>query len=530
MTTRRSAVLWLTVAVVATVFAACEPSRQRRVPVSASSVSPAPGAASVPRRVEMRVVFNRDVDPWSINSSTCRIAMAGAGSATSLLPPPILIPTYDAATRLLTLRPLAPLAPLTKYRVDLTSQLRVPTGESFARPIQWDLTTDANPVFEFGVEFDYGTLLACEPSRSGGALAVFNTPGDSSLRLRRFTGSEWLPPSTIGISEAVAADVADDATGRVVVAAITRTGEVRVAASSTGVFPTPENLGTTGSEHLDVDTGNSGHILLATYDGMLSGTVRSRIPGIGWAAPFTILGGLPHVHLNAAGDGIAVAAISESLGGGTGGTACWRFCVDALGNWSQCDPTLPPTSVSPPIASRASFRDDRVLLAPTTYPLLGTGLFERRSGVWADLGVLLGSDPEAISIAQSASDYTAATTIQAGLRPVLRQRLEQFFHVQFLGSDDQPAPNNPTTGVAITDDLSTHAIWTAKVDSSDGAFVRLMASSALFLGAPADPVVVDGPFAPEDLPIQKLRVVPLDLQRAIAVWSRGGTVRYAICR
>jgi hypothetical protein len=534
MTTRRSAVLWLTVAVVATAFAACNPSRQRTVPVTAESISPAPGSTGVSRRIEMRVVFDRDVDPASIDSGSCRITQIGPLAATGTFPvsgqPPILIPSYDAAARLLTLQPLHPLVRNGIYRIELTTRLRVSTGEAFARPITWELTTDATPVFDVAFDLDAGTLLACEPSRRGGALVVLAAP-DQSLMYRRYENNEWLPARFVGISDVIAADVADDTSGRVVVAAVTRTGQVRVATCTTGPFSAPEDLGTTGSEYVDVDASASGHTLLATYDGLATGIVRSQVPSVGWTAPFSILGGLPHVRLNAAGDGIAVAAITESLGGGSASTGCWRFCVDALGNWSQCDPTLPPGSVALPIASRAVFRDDRVLLASTGAPPLGTGgLFERRGGVWQNAGVPLGSDPDAISIAMGPMDVAAATTVLPGLRPILFRRLEVGFAVAFLSTDEQPAPNNPTTAVGITDDFTTNVLWTAKVDDSDGAPVRLMAASLPAVGKPGEQVAVDGPFASGDATIQKLRVVTSGMQNAIAVWSRAGIVRFANVR
>lgn len=537
-TVARATLPGLALALVATLFAACNPTRTRSVPVTAESISPAPGSTNVSRRVEMRVVFNRDVDPASINPVSCRITKVGPLAATgsaagSLFVSEQFLPlttSYDAAARLLTMQPMRPLDRGGIYRVELTTRLRVPTGEPFAQPITWELRANDDAVFDTAYDLDAGTLLACEPSRRGGALVVLAYP-DKSLLYRHYDGNAWTSGRFVGIDDVIAADIADDPSGRVVVAAITSAGEVRVATATTGAFSAPEDLGPTGSDHIDVDASTSGHTLLATYDGMGNGIVRSKVPGSGWTAPFVIFGGLMHVQLNAAGDGIAVAAITGGPFGGPLGTACWRFCVDALGNWSQCDQTLPPTTIVAPIASRAVFRDDRVLLASTGVQALGTGgLFERRGGAWQNVGVPLGDDPDAISIAMGPMDTAAATTVLPGLRPILFRRLEVGFAVAFLGKDEHPAPDNPSTAVGMTDDFATHSLWTEKVDASAGAQVRLMAASLPAVGAPGEQVLVDGPFPAESLPIQKPRIVTLRERDAIAVWSRANVVRFALLR
>ncbi|HEX6811120.1 MAG TPA: hypothetical protein VF384_05830 [Planctomycetota bacterium] len=54
-------------------------------------------------------------------------------------------------------------------------------------------------------------------------------------------------------------------------------------------------------------------------------------------------------------------------------------------------------------------------------------------------------------------------------------------------------------------------------------------AALLPVAGPSSEVVVDGPFAPEEVPVQTLRCAAVGAG-AVAVWSRAGTVRFSSLR
>jgi hypothetical protein len=514
-------------------LAACHGDRQRSANVRATSLSPPPDAVSVSRRVEIQTVFDQDIDPASANPIACRLEQLDAW------PEPVDV-AYEPSSRLLTLTPQHALRPLTTYRVLLTRALRVPSGAPFASEIEWSFTTNSDAVWDRAADLALGTLLACEPSRRGGVLALWAAP-DTSLQVAYGDGAVWSAPLPVGITDVLVADVADDETGRIAVAAITRNGDVLVASAPNGTtFAAPETLGTLAI-HVDVDIAASGHVAVGWCDGLWLGSVRQYVPGVGWAAPFTIFGTLPHVRLEAAGNGVAVGAFNYSMGLGIADTACKRFDVDGNGNWTPVDPPFSPwVGFTLPVASKARFGSGRILVAPTTVtgypnPSTNTQLFERTAFGWQVLGPLLGADPRACDVALGPADMgagtfvvTAGTFVQPGLRPAVVARWETGFGIEFLGAD--PAPADPVTGVAIATDARVNVLWTAAVGDGAEAPVRLMSTWRLPGGAAPEPVVVDGPFPAALARIDLLRVVAYGDGGALATWSRQGVVRFSVLR
>jgi hypothetical protein len=155
-------------------------------------------------------------------------------------------------------------------------------------------------------------------------------------------------------------------------------------------------------------------------------------------------------------------------------------------------------------------------------------VWERTPAGWQALAPVLGPDLDAADIAQGPMGTAAVALIEAGARPLLRRRGEVGFTFELVGSEQQPAPPNPTVGVAITNDHRTHLLWTAAVDGSAAAQVRLMSAWIAPDGSASEPLVVDGPFAPDEVPVQNLRVVAFGASNAVALWSRHGEIRFSL--
>jgi hypothetical protein len=489
-----------------------------------TSISPPPGATDVSRRVVIRCVVQHDVDAASVNTSSCQVAQLGFG------PEPADV-TFDPATRLLTIAPRRTLARSTTYRVQLSQDLRSTSGAPFLNTIDWDFTTNGDAAWDFSAKIGDGTLLACEPSRRGGVLAVWKTP-DTALQFSHFDGAAWSPPVLVGISNVESADVADDTTGRVVVAATIGTvGQVLVTRSLDGAaFSPTEAVGDLALGNVDVDASDSGHIAVGWY-GFLSSQLRTFVPGVGWATPYSIWQTGLSVGLQPAGNGRAVGGLDFPSGGSGIAGVPLQITADGLGVWTLNDP-LPPQGSSGPwgMWNKAQWREDRVLLA--LYGHSPPALFERSSSGWERLEPVLAVEPNGTSIAQGNGAFAVAMTVATGSQPVVYTREESTFVSKTLGSSDQPAPTNPSTGVAISSDNRLDVVWTAAVDGSPGAQVRLVATSRLPNGAWPAAVPIDGPFSVvyPTPPVQSLRVIPFGRASAIAVWSRDGAVRCAIVR
>src|SRR5262245_55312470 len=222
---------------------ACKHGSSDAILLRASSMSPPPGAFAVSRRVEARVALDTDVDPASISAATCRVERVDGGG------PEATTQTYDQAARLLTIAPVHALAPFTAYRVRL-GDLRAANGVPFANEVEWSFTTDGMPVWERSAALAPGRLLACEPSRRGGVLVVWEAP-DRMLQCARGDGAGWSSAVEVGITDAYLADVADDTRGRDVVAANTPDGSLHVATAAAGfVFGPAETVATTVFAHV----------------------------------------------------------------------------------------------------------------------------------------------------------------------------------------------------------------------------------------------------------------------------------------
>lgn len=97
------------------------------------------GATNVPTSTPLTVSFARDLDPASVTSSTVRLLNASG----TVLPAP---PSYDAATRTVTVRPDPPLAPDSSYRVVVTTGVRDTAGDrpSVEQSIRFRTTAPAD--------------------------------------------------------------------------------------------------------------------------------------------------------------------------------------------------------------------------------------------------------------------------------------------------------------------------------------------------------------------------------------------------
>jgi hypothetical protein len=149
------------------------------------------------------------------------------------------------------------------------------------------------------------------------------------------------------------------------------------------------------------------------------------------------------------------------------------------------------------------------------------------AGGWEQLPIVLAAEPGAHAIAVGPGTTTALATVTAAQRTVVWTRTANVFEQDFLGSDGQPAPPDPVTSIVSTDDATIGALWTAAVDATPGAPVRLLGALRRQDGVWQPELVLDGPFPADPAPVQ-LRTFALPQHQAIAVWSRAGRIRCAL--
>ncbi len=509
--------------------AACDSGGSRTADVRTTSIVPPPGAFDVSRRTDVRVVFTRDVDPASCTAATCRFeTLAGAAVATDL--------AYDAAARQLTMTPQRALEPLATYRVRLLRGLRDASGAAFANESDWTFTTDGAPVWDRAVDVAAGTLLACERARDGGALAVWQTPA-LFVELAHFDGASWSTPVRLAQSALRGAAVAEDGTGRIVVAMTTTQGTVQVTTGALATpFSAPEAVGFDAIS-ASVAASDSGHVLVAA-EGDPS-WFRTFVPGTGWTAAYTMPPTVPSAHLDANGVGRVVGGFNTFVPLASSLPWSQRFCVDAAGVVSTCDPA-PGVPNSAARRSKVRFAGGgRIVAAHTLEETNGqlnylvTHVYEWTPALgWQDLPMLLTGNAGGydVAVGPTAATATATAFLEEGLQPFVTIREEVGFSQPSVGDAAQPAPRNPTCAVVIGDDFRTSMLWTAAVDASPSAPVRLMAWHRSAAGSAATPVEVERAFAAGEVPIELLRAVALGANGALAVWSRDGAVRCSTLR
>ncbi len=110
----------------------------RTAPV-VTAVTPASGATGVSRTTAVTAVFDRAMDPTTINGSTVLLKDAGGNVVSATV-------TYNAGTNTVTLTPLAPLNPFTSYTAFLRggstgSRVRDLYGNDLAADYTWSFTT-----------------------------------------------------------------------------------------------------------------------------------------------------------------------------------------------------------------------------------------------------------------------------------------------------------------------------------------------------------------------------------------------------
>lgn len=509
---------------------ACSRDNPRPVDVITTSIFPAPGAFDISRRVQVRTAFDVAVDPTSCTTSTCLLEAASGGRVAVEI-------AYDPATRLLTLTPTQALDASAGYSVHLTRGLRTALGAPFARAIEWTFTTDDGPVWDLARQVAEGTLQAAAESRTGGALATW-TAADGALQFAKAVDGNWSPAVNVGFQQPRQVAVADDSSGNVVVAATSALDNLSVMRRAVGeAFQVPEPVGTLVSGRISIDS-DAGHVLVAGQGNFAGGTygvlVRTWVQGLGWTPPSLQPAADPAVHVDAFGQGTVVLGFNRVEPFVSALPWCERLCIDPLGAITACDPrpALPNSVVR---ASRTTFDGERILSAQTVETTSGsevtttTRVFQWRPGLGWQLyfGIYLGADPAAYSVASGNGADSALATIAAGLRPVVWTAVEGGLAQNLLGSDDQPAPPNPATAVVVTRNGRRGVLWTAAVDGTVGAPVRLLAATQRPGQAWSEPMVVDGPFAPEAVPVIGLRAVAVGIGEALAIWSRNGTVRSA---
>jgi hypothetical protein len=131
------------------------------------STSPADGASDVARNSAIEISFDREMDP------------AATGNAISASPPVPWSPAWDPSSSRITLRPLAALAPDTRFEVTVGPGARSAAGAALATPHVFSLTS-AKPLSivhspPSGAMSGKNVLVAAKVSGgSGGAVAVLS--------------------------------------------------------------------------------------------------------------------------------------------------------------------------------------------------------------------------------------------------------------------------------------------------------------------------------------------------------------------
>jgi hypothetical protein len=110
--------------------------------LAAETLVPADGVDGVAPISPIAVVFDRPIDPDSVEGDQLTILpeVAGTLEVVALADDP---PDETGAGRLLRFTPSAPLPPNTTFDVELAADLVTPTGDAMAEPLRWTFTTGA---------------------------------------------------------------------------------------------------------------------------------------------------------------------------------------------------------------------------------------------------------------------------------------------------------------------------------------------------------------------------------------------------
>jgi hypothetical protein len=165
-------------------------------PPALTDRTPAPGATGVATDAGVRAVFDRSLDPSSVNSATFSLRPAAGGAAISAEV------SYDAASRSARLTPAQPLAPATGYRAELTTGIRAADGTPMVAAQSWTFTTAANLAVTDRSPAPFATGVA--PSTT--VRAVFSRPANAAT----ITSSSFSLTDSSG--QPVVAQVSYDAT------------------------------------------------------------------------------------------------------------------------------------------------------------------------------------------------------------------------------------------------------------------------------------------------------------------------------
>ena len=102
-------------------------------PPVATTLSPAAGAVGVALDATVRATFDRDLDPDTVNGQSVFLRDAADTPLAGTV-------SYDAATRTVTFRPTAALAPGDVYRATITTAVRSAAGTPLASDLTWSFT------------------------------------------------------------------------------------------------------------------------------------------------------------------------------------------------------------------------------------------------------------------------------------------------------------------------------------------------------------------------------------------------------